>query len=152
MKSSLKWWRCCKTENESDKVRSYTNKTSLLGQTIGAVEMASIFLFSLLLISKKKRKMMRFWLWYGWWWFSECVLDESKCFGAVFGWWVKSYGILVSLVCECVFGVQNVLESNLFCWDTSGLFIPAFWSQIGGVFGHFSRGDNVVSMVAIGWL
>ena len=31
-------------------------------------------------------------------------MDESKCFGAVFGWWVKSYGILVSLVCECVFG------------------------------------------------
>ena len=32
------------------------------------------------------------------------VVDESKCFRAVFGWWVKSYGILVSLVCECVFG------------------------------------------------
>ena len=31
-------------------------------------------------------------------------MDEIKCFGPVFGWWMKSYGIMVSLVGECVFG------------------------------------------------
>ena len=45
--------------------------------------------------------------------FLECLMVESECLGAVLGCQVKSYGILFFLVCECVLGVQNVLESNL---------------------------------------
>ena len=56
MKISLKWWRCCKTKNENDKVRSYTNKTLLLGQTIGAVEMARICLFLVVNKQEKEKK------------------------------------------------------------------------------------------------
>ena len=85
MKSSLKWWRCCKIENESDKVRSYTNKTSLLGQTIGAVEMARISPFFLVIDKQEKEKIMRFWFWYGWGWVLGCVMVESECLGAILG-------------------------------------------------------------------
>ena len=36
IESSLKWWRWWETENERDKVGSYTNKTSKFGQISGA--------------------------------------------------------------------------------------------------------------------
>ena len=80
-------------------------------------------------------------------------MDESKCFRAVFGRWMKSYGILFFLVCECVLGVQNVLESNLFLlrskWSIyTSLLEPnwrCFWPFLKG-------GQDGVSMVAIGWL
>ena len=72
-------------------------------------------------------------------------MDESKCFGAVFGWWLKSYGILFFLVCECVFGSVNKLKSNLFFAEIEVVHLYQPFGAKLKVFLAISQGEKVMS-------